>query len=58
MKNYMMKKCKESEMHANRTKIDEDRSSVDQIRRWTCGVKEMIKKVEKVSENDIRTCFS
>ena len=46
-----------AKMHANRTKIDEERSSVDQIRRWTCGVKEMIKKVEKIPENDIRTYF-
>ena len=47
-----------AKMHVNRTKIDEERSSVDQIRRWTHGVKEMIKKVEKIPENDIRKYFS
>ena len=45
-------------MHVNRTKIDEERSSIDQIRRWICGVKEMIKKIEKIPANDIRTYFS
>ena len=44
--------------YANRTKIDDERSSVDQIRRWIHGVKEMIKKVEKMPENDIRKYFS
>ena len=44
--------------HVNRTKIDEERSSVDQIRRWMHGIKDMIKKVEKMPENDIRKYFS
>ena len=43
--------------YVRRTRIDAARSSVDQVKRWIYGVKEMIKKVEKVPKSDIRKFF-
>ena len=43
---------------ARRNKIDVDRSNVESIRTWIYGVKEMIRKVEKIPVNDMRRFFS
>jgi len=43
---------------ARRHKIDTERSSVERVKSWIYSVKEMIKKVEKIPENDIRRFFS
>ena len=40
--------------HMRKRKIDVERSSADQIKRLTCGVKEMITKVEKTPGNNVR----
>ena len=41
-----------------RYKIDAERSSMESMKSWIYSVKEMIKKVEKIPENDIRRFFS
>ena len=41
-----------------RYKIDAERSSVERVKSWIYSVKEMIKKVEKIPENDINRFFS
>ena len=43
--------------HVRRTKIDIERSSVDQIKRQMHGAKEIIIKVEKTPGNDMRKFF-
>ena len=45
-------------MYARRNKIDVERSSVEGIKRWIYGIKDMIKKVEKIHVEDIRRYFS
>ena len=43
---------------ARRNKIDADRSDAESIRKWIYSVKEIIKKDEKMPENDTRRFFS